>query len=146
MALLARPYLFWLAAPIILVIGVAAGIGSASAEQPAQPPAQPQPQTPAPRPGGEAAAVRRPQSVVAGQVALIDIQSRTLIVERRDGKFVDVFLKGNTVIKVGTNRVHLKDLNLGDKIVVVGRPHPKQGVDAIVITAAARPDASAPPK
>ena len=81
-----------------------------------------------------------------GQVVLVDMPSRTIIVERRDGKFVDVFLKNTTVIKLGKNRVRPRDINLGDRIVVVGRPRPKQGVDAAVVTIAPRPDVFTVPK
>lgn len=135
-----RPYLFWIAAPIILVLGVAAGIGSAAAEQPAPPVLQVPP-----RMSGEAAV--RPQSfIVPGQVVLIDVPSRTIIVERRDGKFVEIYLTNNTVIKVGGARVRPRDIQLGDKLVAVGRPHAKQGLDASLITIAPRPDKSAIPK
>jgi hypothetical protein len=132
-----RPYIFWFAAPVIMVLGVVAGIGSASAEQ-AQP-SRPAP-TVIPRTGNEAAARPLP-SVVTGQVVLVDIQARTILVERRDGRLVDVLLNGNTVIKLGKIRVRPRDINLGDKVVVVGRPRAKQGVEAAVITVAPRPAA-----
>ncbi|MCA1554801.1 MAG: hypothetical protein LC737_10520 [Chloroflexi bacterium] len=135
-----RAHLLWLITPIVLILGVAAGITSATVEEPAHLSAPPT------RVGGEATAVRVQPSAVAGYVVLVDYQSRSLIVQRKDGKFVDVFIKGNTVVKQGRKNVRPRDIGVGDRVVVVGKPHTNVGLDAALVTIASKADANSTTK
>ncbi|MEP7198177.1 MAG: hypothetical protein ABI874_00050 [Chloroflexota bacterium] len=136
---LLRPILFWLAAPIILVLGTVAGIHSVPADQPPV------------RPGSESAVpVRKPPFVVAGRIVRFDLAARTVIVQRRDGKEVNVLIRSTTVVKIGPVRARPINLNVGDAVTVVGRPMlAQQRLDATLITVMPRlskpPEATAVP-
>ncbi|HEV2038205.1 MAG TPA: hypothetical protein VGQ96_06310, partial [Candidatus Eremiobacteraceae bacterium] len=75
-----------------------------------------------------------------GRVLRLDLTALAIIVQRRDGKTVSVFLKPATVIKLGPNRVRPRDLQIGDIVTIVGRPVANQGVNATVITIMPRRD------
>ena len=123
---LLRPWVFWLAAPIVIVVGTLAGIQSAHSEQRSI-----QAST---RPADTSAILRQLPSVLTGRVLRVDVPALAIIVQRLDGKTVSVFVKPATVIKSGPNRVRPRDIQVGDMITVVGRPVANQGVNATVIT------------
>ena len=127
-----RPWVFWLAAPIVIIVGTLAGIQSAHFEQRGI-----QLST---RPADPAAILRQLPSVLVGRVVRFDLPALAIIVQRRDGKMVSVFLRPATVIKLGPNRVRPRDLQIGDIVTIVGRPVANQGVNATVITIMPRRD------
>ena len=132
MLLVLRPWIFWLAAPIVIVLGTLAGIQSAHSEQSST-------QLPA-RPADPSVILRQLPSVLTGRVVRFDLPSLAIIVQRRDGKTVSVFVRPATVIKLGPNRVRPRDLQIGDIVTIVGRPVANQGVNATVITIMPRRD------
>jgi hypothetical protein len=127
-----RPWVFWLAAPIVIVVGTLAGIQSAHSEQRSV-----QAST---HPADPSAILRQLPSVLSGRVVRFDVPALAIIVQRRDGKIVSVFLKPATVIKLGPNPVRPRDLQIGDMVTIVGRPVANQGVNATVITIMPRRD------
>jgi hypothetical protein len=126
MFLVFRPWLFWLAAPVVIMVGTLAGVASAHVEQSGI--------QPTPQPGSPGAILLQLPSVVSGRVLRFDLPAAAIIVQRRDGKTVRVFLKANTVLKYGLIRVRPRDLQVDDIIIVVGRPVANQGVNATLIT------------
>ena len=136
-----RSHLLWIVTPLTLIVTMGAGIASATVEEAAHT------ATPPARPSGEASAVRPQAYAVAGRVVFVDLPSRMLIVQRRDGKFVDVFIAPRTVIRMGGKAMRPADLRVGDRVAMVGKPHAKFGIDAAVMTVAARSAAAnSPPK
>ena len=121
-----RPWVFWLAAPIVIIVGTLAGIQSAHSEQ-----ASIQVST---VPADPATILRQLPSVLAGRVVRFDLPALAIVVQRLDGKTVRVFLRPATVIKLGPVRVRPRDLQIGDIVTIVGRPVANQGVNATVIT------------
>ncbi len=133
-----RPQLLWLATPLIMLLGLVAGINSASSEEAARP-------QPPPRVGGESSAQRPPRYGLVGRVALIDPRSQSIVVQNaKDGRLVTVFVRGKTAIKIGPSRARPRDINIGDQVVIAGKPHPGEGIDATAITVRPRADKSAP--
>jgi hypothetical protein len=122
-----RPWLFWVAAPFVLLVGTFAGIRSVNAEQLAAIP------TPITSNTGTAAP-RQPAFVVTGEVMQVEQLRRTLVVRRADGKMVNVTLRPATIVKLGTVRVRPLQLQVGDTITAVGRPVVNQGLAALLIT------------
>ncbi len=134
-----RSHLLWLVTPLVLVVGVFAGVTSATTEEVAHV------STPPPRPTGEATAPR--PYTVAGRVVFVDVQARTVIVQARNGKFVDVFFAANTTIRENKKNIRPRDIGVGDRVVVVGKPHTRYGIDAAVMTVMPKSDsANSPPK
>jgi len=126
MPLALRPWIFWLAAPIVIIVGTLTGIRSAHSEQ-----GSIQLST---RPADPSAILRQLPPVLSGRVVRFDEPALAIIVQRRDGKTVSVFVRPATVIKLGPNRVRPRDLQIGDIITILGRPVATQGVSATVIT------------
>jgi hypothetical protein len=129
---LLRPWFFWLAAPVVIIVGTLAGIHSANTEQVSI--------QLTPHPADPVAIVRNLPSVLAGRVIRFDVPAAAIIVQRLDGKTVKVFLKAATVVKFGPVRVRPRDIQVGDSVTVVGRPVPNQGVNAALITIMPRKD------
>jgi hypothetical protein len=122
-----RPWFFWLAAPIVLVLGTFAGVRSVNSEQ----------RTAIPTPGTgstASAAPRQPAFVVTGEIMQIEPVQRTLVVRRADGKMVNVVIRAVTIVKLGGARVRPAQLQVGDTITAVGRPVVNQGLVALLIT------------
>jgi hypothetical protein len=121
-----RPWLFWVAAPFVLLIGTAAGVRSVNSEQRFA--------IPTPRANESSAAARTPPFVVVGEVVRFDLVARTIVVRRADGKMVNVVVRPATIVKLGNLRVRPAQIVVGDMIVAVGRPVVNQGVNALLIT------------
>ena len=137
-----RSYALWILTPLTLVAAVFAGISSATAEQAARSVAPP----PA-RPGTQAGAVRPQPYAIAGHVLLIDLVSRTMVVRRLDGHLIDVYLIPRTVVRQSGKTIRPRDIQVGDRVAVVGKPHTGGGLDAAVIMVAPRSaSANSPPK
>jgi hypothetical protein len=144
-SLLARPALYWLLAPFVVAAGLCLGITSASAEDalrnggalPSVTPAAP-PALQTPRPNAKPA----PQALT-GRIVQFDPRDRAIIVLTRANKYVTVTLQPATIARMNGARVRLRDMQLGDAIVVLGKRNAYGGVDALLITVKPRP---APPQ
>jgi hypothetical protein len=122
-----KPWLFWLAAPFVLVLGAFAGVRSVNSEQRLA--------IPTPIAGNTAsAAPRQPAFVVTGEIMRVEPVLRTLVVRRADGKMVSVVIRPATIVKLGGVRVRPAQLQVGDTITAVGRPVVNQGLAALLIT------------
>ena len=126
-----RPWIFWLAAPIVIILGTLAGIHSARTEQASI--------QLAPRPTEQPAAIlRHLPSVLTGRILRFDLAALAIVVQRLDGRTVSVFVRPATVIRMAGVRVPPRDLQIGDMITVVGKPVANQGVFATLISIAPR--------
>lgn len=121
-----KPWVFWLAAPIVIILGTLAGIHSARTEQASI--------QLTPRPAEPAAILRQLPAVLTGRILRFDLAALAIVVQRLDGRTVSVFVRPATVIKLAGVRVPPRDLQVGDIIVVVGRPVANQGVNATLIS------------
>ncbi len=140
----ARPAVYWLLAPFVVAAGLLLGITSASAEEAAHnrgalptilPTTSPAVQTPRPN-------TRPAPQALTGRIVQFDPRNQAIIVLTRASKFVSVTLHPTTIARMNGLRVRLRDLRLGDAIVVLGKRNATGGVDAALITIKPRP---APP-
>ena len=125
-----RPWIFWLAAPIVIILGTLAGIRSAQTEQASI--------QLTPRPSEPAAILRQLPAVLTGRILRFDLAALAIVVQRLDGRTVSVFVRPATVIRMAGIRVLPRDLQIGDMITVVGKPVANQGVYATLISIAPR--------
>ena len=125
-----RPWIFWLAAPLVIILGTFAGIRSAQTEQASV--------QVAPRPAEPAAILRQLPSVLTGRILRFDLAALAIVVQRLDGRTVSVFVRPATAIRMAGVRVLPRELQVGDIITVVGKPVANQGVNATLISIAPR--------
>ncbi len=145
-SLLARPAVYWFLAPFVVAAGLLLGITSASAEDaarsggalPSVTPAAPPAVQFDPRPNAKP----RPQALT-GRIVQFDPRDRAIIVLTRANKYVAVTLHPATIARMNGARVRLRDMRLGDTVVVLGKRNGYGGVDAMLITIKPR---SAPPQ
>ncbi|MBI5879329.1 MAG: hypothetical protein HZB53_16905 [Chloroflexi bacterium] len=144
-SLLARPVVYWFLVPFVIVFGLFLGITSASAEESARnrdtlPTVVPT--TPAPAATPPPNATPAPQGLT-GRIVQFDPRSQAIIVLTRANKVVTVTLHPATIARMNGERVRVRDMRLGDVVVVLGKRNAYGGVDATLITIKPRPPASA---
>ncbi len=136
-----RSHLLWVLTPLTLMVAVFAGITSANAEQAARS------TNTVPRSGTQSAASRPQPYAIAGHVLFVDLVTRSMLVERLNGQLIDVYLTPRTVIRQGGKTIRPRDIVVGDRVVIVGKPHTRIGIDAVVMTVAPRNTTSnSPPR
>jgi len=147
LSLLTRPALVWFLAPFVITAGLLLGILSAASEDAASmlPVATPAGTPPA---AATAAPTARPKFTpvpqsLTGRIVQFAPREQSIIVLTRANKYVTVILHPATIARLNGERVRLRDIRIGDEVVVLGKRNAFNNVDATLITIKTRAPAPA---
>jgi hypothetical protein len=125
----------WFITPVIFVMSLVAGIGSARVETArAQTPPLPQnaPLPPAARPP--------PRGLVGVVVAIEPPPQGFLVVRALNGRYALVFPTRTIKFRMGNEPARPRDLKVSDRVIIIGKLRPdKGGIDATIITIMPKP-------